>query len=280
MSEKSIANKLLLLPSSLVIGAFVLVPCVLVLLASLASPSDTEGWVFALDPTNFARFFSWFYIERALFSIGLCMLVVVISLLLAYPFAYFLSGFSAKVKNIWLIYILAQLTLSEVLIAFSWQILLSRKSGLSNILVSLGLFDKPFSMTPSALGVLLGLVYLVIPFMILLLYPAFSRMDKSLVEAARTLGASPLRSFFTVVVPTTKSAIISSSVTVFVLTLGAVIVPQVLGSPKHWTLSVLIMDQAVFNSNVPFASALAVVLLVLSGGVIGSIFFFGKGKSA
>lgn len=266
-----VARYLTLVPSSVMIGAFFAVPFALILLTSVSTPDDAQDYIYAFDLQHFERFATWFYIERALFSAGLCALIAVLSLLIAFPFTYMLTGFGPRAQNTWLIYILAQLSLSEVLIAFSWQILLSRTAGLANILVWMGLAERSFSMTPSAGAVLAALVYLAVPFSVLLLFPALSRLDKSLIEAARTLGASPLRTFFTVVIPVTRPAIISSGVTIFVLTLGAIIVPQVLGRPQHWTLSVLITDQAIFNFNMPFASALAVVLLVLSASVIFAV---------
>jgi len=255
------------------------VPFVLILLTSVSVPSDEGDYQFGLSLVHFERFATWFYIERAFFSAGLCALIALLSLLIAYPFTYMLTRFGPRSQTLWLIYILAQLSLSEVLIAFSWQILLSRTGGIGNILAWVGLVENSFAMTPSAGAVLAALVYLAVPFSVLLLFPALSRLDRSLTEASRTLGASPLRTFFTVVIPVTRPAIISSGVTIFVLTLGAIIVPQVLGKPEHWTLSVLITDQAIFNFNMPFASALAVVLLIISGGVIAAVTKFSGGRS-
>ncbi len=268
-----------LIPSSVMIGVFFLVPFVLILLTSVSVPSDEGDYQFGLSLVHFERFATWFYIERAFFSAGLCALIALLSLLIAYPFTYMLTRFGPRSQTLWLIYILAQLSLSEVLIAFSWQILLSRTGGIGNILAWVGLVENSFAMTPSAGAVLAALVYLAVPFSVLLLFPALSRLDRSLTEASRTLGASPLRTFFTVVIPVTRPAIISSGVTIFVLTLGAIIVPQVLGKPEHWTLSVLITDQAIFNFNMPFASALAVVLLIISGGVIAAVTKFSGGRS-
>ncbi len=266
-----LTRTLALIPSSVMIGIFFLVPFVLIVLTSFSVEMDNGDYELGFSLAHFERFATWFYIERALFSAGLCALIAILSLLIAYPFTWFLTNFGPRTQTLWLIYILAQLSLSEVLIAFSWQILLSRTAGIANILVWVGLAEESFAMTPSAGAVLAALVYLAVPFSVLLLYPALSRLDKSLTEASRTLGASPLRTFFTVVIPVTRPAIISSGVTIFVLTLGAIIVPQVLGQPQHWTLSVLITDQAIFNFNMPFASALAVVLLVISGSVIFAV---------
>lgn len=269
-----------LIPSSVMIGVFFAIPFALILAVSVASPADDADFRLGFDLQHFERFATWFYIERALFSAGLCALIAAISMAVAFPFTYFLTTFKRRAQDLWLIYILAQLSLSEVLIAFSWQILLSRTSGIGNILEWIGIVEKSFSMTPSAGAVIAALVYLTVPFSVLLLFPALSRMDRSLLEAARTLGASPVRTFFSVVIPATRPAIISGSVTVFVLTLGAIIVPQVLGSPQHWTLSVLITDQAIFNFNMPFASALAVVLLALSASVIAAVSWLGRRKDA
>lgn len=278
MQTSPLSRYLGLIPSSVMIGVFFAIPFVMILLTSVSTPMDDGDYQFGFDLQHFDRFLTWFYIERALFSAGLCALIALLSLLIAFPFTYFLTTFGPRSQTTWLIYILAQLSLSEVLIAFSWQILLSRTSGIGNILEWVGIVDKSFSMSPSAGAVVAALVYLAVPFSVLLLFPALSRLDKSLIEASRTLGASPVRTFFTVVIPVTRPAIVSSGVTIFVLTLGAIIVPQVLGRPEHWTLSVLITDQAIFNFNMPFASALAVVLLVLSASVIAVVSRYAGGS--
>ena len=85
-----------------------------------------------------------------------------------------------------------------------------------------------------------------------------------------------MRTFFTVVVPIMRPAIVATGITMFVFTLGAVLVPQVLGKPSHWTLSVLITDQAVFQSNMPFAAALAIFLLLLSMALVGITMWINK----
>jgi putative spermidine/putrescine transport system permease protein len=104
---------------------------------------------------------------------------------------------------------------------------------------------------------------------VLVLYPSVVRLDPQLTEAARTLGASPLVGFLTVVVPSLRRAITATLILVFVFTLGSYVLPQVLGRPQHWTLSVLITDQAVYQSNIPFAAAIAIFLMLVSLALIG-----------
>ena len=162
-------------------------------------------------------------------------------------------------------FILAVLSLSEVIIGFAWSTLLSRTAGLSNLLVWLGLLDSRRRWTPGFGALADRPVLSGFPYTVLILYPALSRLDPELVEASRMLGASPLRTFFLVVVPVLRNAILGAIIMVFVFDLGSYILPQVLGRPQHWTLSVLITDQAVFQSNIPFAAAMAIFLMLVAG---------------
>jgi len=279
MAETSDKGKhLTLIPSSVMLGVFFLIPFLLILAVSVADRTDGGDFIFGFTTTHYERFFSGLYIGRAVFSTVAALSVSILTLLIAFPFTYMLTRFSGRSRTLWLIYILAQLSLSEVLIAFGWQVLFSSTAGLSNLLALVGIVEKSFPMAPSLGAVITALVYLALPFAVLLLYPALSRIDKSYMEASQTMGASPLRTCCAVVVPIARPALISTGVTMFVLTLGAIITPQVLGRPAHWTLSVLIQDQAIFNANMPFAAALAVVLLILAGGVIALVSRLNRGN--
>ncbi len=261
---------------TIMIGVFFLAPFVLIVAVSVAHQNPAGYYEPAFELTHFRRFLSSIFIDTALFSVGVAALVAVVCLVLGFPFTYFITRLPRRSQVFWLVYILAQLSLSEVLIAFSWQVLLSKTAGVTNILVWLGLLEEPFSLYPGFGAVLLALTYLVLPFSVLILYPALSRLEPDVTEAARTLGASPLRTFFTVVVPILRPAIVATGITMFVFTLGSVLVPQVLGRPSHWTLSVLITDQAIFQSNIPFAAALAMFLLALSMSLVGTTMWINR----
>jgi putative spermidine/putrescine transport system permease protein len=167
--------------------------------------------------------------------------------------------------------VLSALSLSEVIVAFSWSVLLGRAAGLSNILVWLGLMDEAAPYQPGFVAVLLGLCYIAFPYCVLTLYPQLTRLDPEITEAAQTLGASPWRTFWTVVVPIARPILVAGFLLVFVFTLGSYVISAFLGRPEHWTLSVFISDQASFNANVPFAAAMALFLTVLSLAVVGVV---------
>jgi putative spermidine/putrescine transport system permease protein len=92
------------------------------------------------------------------------------------------------------------------------------------------------------------------------------------------MGATPLRAFWTVTIPMLRRPVFGALILVFVFTLGVYLLPQVLGRPQHWTLSVHITDQAIFQSNLPFAAAMAVLLLVVSLAMVGLTLLLGRDR--
>ena len=234
---------------------------------------------FVLD--NYARFMSLFFGRVLGFSLMLAVLVAICCVVIAVPFTYLLSRSARKVQVLWLVTLLSVLSLSEVMIGFAWSTLFSRTAGITNLFVAIGLMDQAKALTPSFGAVLTGIVYQALPYTVLVLYPALVRLDPTLTEAARTLGASPLKAFFTVVVPALRSTIMATSIMVFIFALGCYLLPQLLGRPQHWTLSVLITDQAIYQSNMPFAAAMAVFLVLVTLGLVGLTLFLGrKGEAA
>jgi putative spermidine/putrescine transport system permease protein len=165
-------------------------------------------------------------------------------------------------------------------VAFAWSLLLSQTAGISNLFVRLGLMEKPVSWSPGFWALTCGMCYIAFPYTVLVLYPPLSRLDPHLPEAAQTLGASPVTTFFTVVVGSLRSAIVATLIMVFAFTLGTYLIPQILGRPQHWTLSVLITDEAIYRSNLPFAAAMSVFFMVVSLALVGLTLLAGKGKGA
>ncbi|ADI14539.1 ABC transporter permease [Truepera radiovictrix] len=221
------------------------------------------GPAFALDA--YARALSPFFLERLAVTLGLAALAAALSVLIGFPFCYVLTRKPRRRQVPYLVLLLALLSLSEVIIAFAWSLLLSRTSGLSNLLVALGWLPQAVSWSPGFGAALAGFVFVALPLTVLTFYPTLSRLSPDYVEAARTLGAPPLLAFWNVVLPLMRAAIVGTTILVFVFVLGAYVIPQVLGRPAQWTLPVHITDQAVLQSNLPLAAALAVVLLLVSG---------------
>ncbi|WP_026789865.1 ABC transporter permease [Pleomorphomonas oryzae] len=225
---------------------------------------------------NYARFLTPFFGNVLVFSLYLAIAVAVVSLVIAVPFTYLIARSRRQTQVIWLVALLSILSLSEVIIGFAWSTLLSRTAGITNLLVWLGLMGAPQALVPSFEAVLTGMVYQAMPYAVLVLYPSMVRLDPTLTEAARTLGASPLKAFFTVVLPALRTTLIATLIMAFIFALGSYLLPQILGRPSHWTLSVLITDQALYQSNMPFAAAMAVFLVLVSLALVALTMFAGK----
>jgi len=264
---------------SFMLAAFFVVPFAIMLAVSFYHRVEGGFYEPAFEIANYRRFLSAFFLNSLGFSLYVAALTAVICVAVGFPFTYLLTRLRRRHQVPWLVLLLSVLSLSEVIVGFAWSVLLSRTAGLSNLLAWIGLLPEPESWAPGFVAVLLGLTYLGFPYTVLVLYPSLSRLDPDIPEAARTLGASPLLAFFTVIVPGQRRAILAALIMLFVFTLGAYVIPQVLGRPQHWTLSVLIADQALYQSNLPFAAAMAIFLMLVSLGLVGLTLRLGRERT-
>ncbi len=253
-----------LLYPALMLGLFFVVPLGMTLAVSVANRSTSGFYELGFNLSHYGRFATPLFLRQTLFSVMLAGGAAVGCVSVAFPFTYLLSQLAHPVQVAILVFLLAVLSLSEVVIGFSWSVLLSERAGLSNLLVWLGLLPQAVAWSPSLVAVLLALIYRAFPFAVLLIYPAVSRLNPEIAEAAQTLGASPTRTFWDIVVPMLRPSWITALILVFIFALGSYLMPQMLGRPQHWTLSVLITDQAIALSNLPLASALALILMMLT----------------
>lgn len=249
---------------TVMLGVFLMLPFAAMVALSFYHriPAGTYEPAFEFD--NYARLGRAFFIANVAHSLSVAGTVALSAVVVAFPLTYLITLMKRRAQVFWLIFLLGVLSLSEVIIGFAWSVLLSRTAGVANIAVWLGVLERSVSFAPSGVAMMLGLIYLAFPYTVLVLYPPLSRLDPSLAEVARTMGASPLRAFFNVVVPVSRPAIMAALVMVFVFTLGAYVIPQVLGRPEHWTIAVHITDQALGRSNVPVAAAMSIALLAAS----------------
>lgn len=265
-------------PAFVLLGFFA-VPFVLLFRASFAEldPTLYQGSGFSLRA--YLGLAQPMVLDVLVFSIGLAVTVATISVAIALPATYLVTRMGRRAQIAWLIGFLSTLALSEVLITFAWQIMLSRRAGLSNLLTWLGLMDAPVSLAPSFGAVVACLVYVVIPFSVLTLFPALSRLDPTYVQAARMLGASPLRAFLGVVVPLVRRPLATAFATSLVYAIGAYVTPLVLGGPRNWTIGVIISETALAGQNLPMAAAISVLLLVVMAGLIALVSLIGRERT-
>ncbi|MFQ5785519.1 MAG: ABC transporter permease [Alphaproteobacteria bacterium] len=250
--------------AALMLGVFFLIPFGIMVVTSFYHRIESGFYEPGFEFTHYLRFFSPLFTTHLWVSIKFSVFAAGAAVAVGFPFTYFLSRYRRRVQVTALVFILCVLSLSEVVVAYSWSVLLSRPAGISNLLVWLGLMDKPQSWSRGYWSVLFGLTYFNLPFAVLIMYSQCTRLDREITEAAQTLGASPARTFFTVVIPMLRPTILTAFILLFVFTMGAFVTPIWLGKPEHWMYAVLIGDQALRRGNVPFAAALAMFFLVVT----------------
>jgi putative spermidine/putrescine transport system permease protein/spermidine/putrescine transport system permease protein len=201
-------------------------------------------------------------IFRTTFEVSL--LTTAICILIGYPLAYFLSQMPSRIANLCLITVLLPFWTSLLVRTYAWLVLLQKKGLVNDWAINLGLWDEPIKMVHNMTGTLIGMVHIMLPFLVLPLYGSMKAIDRDYLRAASNLGASPVRNFWTVFFPLSAPGLFAGSLIVFVLCLGFYVTPAVLGGGKVILVSMQIASNIELFVNWGAASALGVVLLVLT----------------
>lgn len=217
-----------------------------------------------LDPLTDAYYWDviWNTFYMGVISATLCILV-------SYPIALFLTRTMSKWKGILIAIALAPLLTSDVVRAYGWMIILSPDGILNTALMSAGLISTPLQLANNMSGVIIGLVQIFMPYAILAMISGFGRLNPQLEEAASSLGANRFTTFLRITLPLSLPGILTAFLLVFVLAISTFVTPRLLGGGVVQVLATAIYDQTTELLNWPFAAALAVILLVLFGTVVG-----------
>ena len=190
---------------------------------------------------------------------------------LAFITLLFVSDLSKRWQKFWIILLLSLLCLSEVIIGFAWAITFSEPSGIPKLLHLMGLWDNPRSLSPSFWAVQVGLINIGFSVVGLMIYPQLAGRDRTIEEAARTLGTPPLKVFWKVLLPLYAPTYLIAFLTMFVYYLGVYVMPVMLGTPQDWNMTVLITDTAIQQFNLPLGAALSIGMMAMSGLALGVV---------
>ncbi len=214
---------------------------------------------------NYTRFLtSRLYLGQLWLTIEISLVTAIISLLMGYPIAYYLARMErAWLRNLLLLTIISSLWVTYVIRAYAWQVILASGGILSSTGVALGILAEARSFYPGYWALVVGMVYVFLPFMILTLYTSIRNIDDDLLAASKNLGAGPTTTFRRVTLPLSKNGIISGTALVFILGLGSYLLPRLLGGAPERTLPVLIEQQIINEQNYPFGAAMSIGLIVV-----------------
>ena len=264
---------LLALPLLFLLAFFVLPVGFLLASSTFGLPStDPAALPRLLGP--FIQFFAKdFYVGTVILTIRIASIVTIMSLLLGYPVAYYISRVGARERVYLTLLVLSPLMISLVVRSFGWVVLLSRNGPISSFLQAVGVTDEPVRLMYTESAAIAGLTHVFMPFMILAILVALQDVDDLLVRAAGSLGSSPLRTFLTITLPLSIPGVLAGCLIVFTLTASSFVTPSILGGSRLMMTASLAYEQALFTLNWPFAAAISVVLLVVSLSVIGAYAF-------
>ncbi|WP_151992750.1 putrescine ABC transporter permease PotH [Buttiauxella massiliensis] len=203
------------------------------------------------------------YAEAYLQSLQMAGVSTICCLLLGYPLAWAVAHSKSSTRNILLLLVILPSWTSFLIRVYAWMGILKNNGVLNNVLMWLGVIDQPLVILHTNLAVYIGIVYAYLPFMVLPIYTALTRLDYSLVEASLDLGARPLKTFFSVIVPLTKGGIIAGSMLVFIPAVGEFVIPELLGGPDSIMIGRVLWQEFFNNRDWPVASAVAITMLIL-----------------
>jgi len=224
------------------------------------SPDQLYTSTFTLD--NYTRLLFDPYNQNVIFgTFRIAATVTLITLVLGYALAYFLSRASPAWRALLMFLVIAPLMTGVIVRTYGWIVLLGGDGLINRLLLALGLVSRPLLLLNSEATVVVALTHLMLPFMTFPIFSALVTQDPLLVPAASTLGARSLRAFFEVTVPLSRSGIVMGSVLVFTLSAGSVVTPALLGGRTVMMMGQMIYQLVLSTFNWPLASAFAAVLV-------------------
>jgi spermidine/putrescine transport system permease protein len=257
-------SRVWVLPAFTWLFLLIAVPLAFVFVLSLARRNPAGGIEWVLGISNYLRALDPLYLWIYWRSLLLALATTLICLLLGFPVAHFIAQQpSSALRNLLLFLVTLPFWTSFLIRTYAWILLLRTEGIINNALLAVGIIQQPLPLLYSNFAILTGLVYTELPFMILPLYTALDKIDRSQLEASSDLGCTAWQTFWRVLVPLSRHGIIAGVVLVFVPSVGAYLTPDLLGGAKSLMAGNLIHNQFAVVRDHPFGAAIAFVLTVV-----------------
>jgi len=240
---------------------FILLPSFLVLLYSITSKESNGISTINFTLENYKLFFDSMYINILIDSISLAALSTIICLILGYPAAYIISTANLSKRNTLLFLCILPMWMNMLLRTYAWMTILGNNGLINNFFEMIGLQKVNLLYTKGA--TVMGMVYNFIPFMILPIYTALSKMDTGLIEAADDLGADKKTIFRKIILPLSMPGVISGIIMVFMPAVSTFIIPQLLGGNKNMMIGNLVEKLFILNGDWNFGSAISIIMMII-----------------
>ncbi len=242
---------------------FVLIPNLLVLTVSFLTRDSSDFYALPFTLDNYMNLFNPLYAQVVWNSLYMSGIATIICLLIGYPFAFMVSKINPKYRPFLLFLVVLPFWTNSLIRIYGMKIFLGVKGVLNTMLINIGILSEPIRILNTEVAVIIGLVYLLLPFMILPLYSAIEKLDGRLLEAARDLGANAVQRFFRVILPLTMPGIVAGCLLVLLPAMGMFYVADLLGGAKVLLVGNVIKSEFLISRNWPFGSAISIGLTIL-----------------
>lgn len=255
-------------PAGLWLLVFQGIPLGLILLMSLGRRTAAGGITYTFTLDNYARFANPLYLGILVKSLAVALVVTVLTLVIGYPLAWFIAAQPPSGRVSWLLLVMVPFWTSMLIRTYGWIFLLRSNGVVNGLLMQLRIVEEPLNLLHTNGAAVLGLVYMLLPFMVLPIYTSVEKLDPNLIRAAYDLGARPARTFRTVILPLSLPGVMAGSVLVLVPSTGLFFVADLLGGAKTVLIGNLIQRQFTQARDWPFGAAASVILTALTVSLI------------
>ncbi|MDX7992435.1 spermidine/putrescine ABC transporter permease PotB [Xenorhabdus littoralis] len=244
---------------------FVFLPNLMIIGTSFLTRDDANlvQIVFSLD--NYTRLFDPLYAEVLLHSLNMAIVATLCCLVIGYPFAFFLARMPKKLRPLMLFLLIVPFWTNSLIRIYGLKMFLSTRGYMNDFLLWVGIIDKPLRIMYTSEAVVLGLVYILLPFMVMPLYSSIEKLDKPCLEAARDLGAGKLQTFIRIIIPLTMPGIIAGCLLVMLPAMGLFYVADLMGGAKNLLIGNVIKSQFLNIRDWPFGAATSICLTLVMG---------------
>lgn len=253
---------------ALIIGwlvLFVFLPNLLIIATSFLTRDEQQFVSLKLTFNNYLRLIDPLYADVLLHSLNMALIATLFCLLIGYPFAWCLTKLSARLRPLMLFLLIVPFWTNSLIRIYGLKLFLGVRGWLNDFLLWVGVIEKPFRIMFTSEAVILGLVYILLPFMVLPLYSSLEKLDKPCLEAARDLGASKLQTFIRIILPLTMPGIVAGCLLVLLPAMGLFYVADLMGGAKNLLIGNVIKSQFLNIRDWPFGAATSIVLTLVMG---------------
>lgn len=255
---------------------FVLIPNLMIIGTSFLTRDEANLIKFAFTFENYTRLLDPLYGKVMLHSFYMAIVATLICLVIGYPFAYIVAKMPEKWRPFMLFLIIVPFWTNSLIRTYGLKIVLGTQGILNQALMSLGLIDAPLRIMFTETAVMIGLVYILLPFMILPLYSAIEKLDGTYIEAARDLGANKFQTLVRVILPLTMPGIIGGCLLVLLPALGMFYIADLLGGAKNLLIGNVIKSQVLNARDWPFGAATSIALTLAMAIMLYAYYRAGK----